>query len=310
MKYIKTLVLSTILTMMCINATFAQTSIKLIVPSPGGGVFDIIGRMLAEKLPMVIINRPGPGAIAATDLVVKSTPDGTTLLLGTTTNLSVNQYYIKSLPYNAETDLVPIISLGETASVFVVSSTIPADNIMQFLALAKSNPGKYSYGTSAFGNAPHLLGDILFAIEGINIVYVPYNGSPQGIADTIANRNTLFIDGYGTTKPHIDSGKLKLLGAAGNYKPAPNTMLLKDMRKDFIFSTRLTIMAPAKTPQQTVELLNKQFNEIFKDEDLIKRLRLINLIVTGGTAQHAQALLNEDSELWKKYSKFSSVQIK
>src|SRR3982751_3605803 len=203
---------------------FAQSypahPVKIIVPYGVGGPADIYARFIGAKLQealgqaFVIEDRPGGGSIVGTDAVAKSPPDGYTLLLMSNTH-TVNETLIPKKPFDLMRDFAPITGIIYSDLIMVIHPSVPAKNLHEFIALAKSKPGTLNYASSAPGTPYHMAGELFKAMAGVDIVHVPYKGSAGARTDVLGGQVQMMFDAIPTMAPNVRAGKLKALGTSG-----------------------------------------------------------------------------------------------
>ncbi|MEI6304100.1 MAG: tripartite tricarboxylate transporter substrate binding protein, partial [Betaproteobacteria bacterium] len=190
--------------------------VKLVVPFSPGGFTDVVARILGQKLteslgqPVIIENKPGAGSTIGSDYVAKSKPDGYTLVMVSTTQVSSPWLY-KSMPYDVFKDFTPIMKLVEGPYVLVANPKLPVKSVAELLALAKAQPGKLDYASSGNGSAQHLVGAMFATMGGVNINHVPYKGSGQAMQDIVGGQVQLGFVGMPNALPYIPSGRLRAL---------------------------------------------------------------------------------------------------
>src|SRR5215207_2615223 len=198
------------------QADFPVRPIKFIVPFPAGGGIDLTARIAAQKLgdvlgqQIVVQNQAGGGGAIATDAVAKAEPDGYALLYHSVTGI-VHAAVTEKLPYDWLKDLAPVSLMTRFAPVMIVSPTLPAKDLNEFVALLKAHPGKYSYASSGVGTAVHLAAELFREKAGVDIVHVPYRGTAAAMPDLIAGRIAMMIDGVPIQTPNIRSGTVRAL---------------------------------------------------------------------------------------------------
>ena len=190
--------------------------VKLVVPFSPGGFTDVVARILGQKLteslgqPVVIENKPGAGSTIGSDYVAKSKPDGYTLVMVSTTQVSSPWLY-KSMPYDVFKDFTPIMKLVEGPYVLIANPKLPVKSVADLLALAKAQPGKLDYASSGNGSAQHLVGAMFATMGGVQINHVPYKGSGQAMQDIVGGQVQLGFVGMPNALPYIPSGRLRAL---------------------------------------------------------------------------------------------------
>ena len=247
------------------SGVFAQVwpvkPVRIIVPYAPGGTIDITARLLMSKLsqawgqPVVIDNRAGAAGTIGASMVAKASPDGYTLLLAAASELTIAQTIIKNMPFNALTDFTPIVLVARSPFVLVVNAKVPAKNLAELIALAKRQPGKLNYGTSGAGTTTHLVAELFNSAAGIQTTHIPYKGSGLMMTDLLGGQVDMAFDTIATTKPHIDSGVLRAIGATMAKRPpsAPEIPTFDEQGlKDFVGGSWVGFLGPANTPATVV----------------------------------------------------------
>ena len=205
--------------------------IRLVVGFAPGGSTDVTARIVADRLSatfgqqMIVDNRSGAGGNIGADIVAKSNADGYTVLLATTGVMAFNHYLYKTLPFSAEKDLAPVTMIGSLPLILIVPASLPAKSVKDLVALAKAQPGKYSFGSSGVGGATHVTAELFKALAGIDIVHVPYKGSGQMMADLVSGQVQIAFDQISSSIAFVKSGKLRALGIS----TAKRSTLLPDL---------------------------------------------------------------------------------
>jgi tripartite-type tricarboxylate transporter receptor subunit TctC len=253
--------------------TYPTKPVKLIVPFATGGPADNFGRFMAQKLTeatgqsFVVDNKPGAGSVIGTDLAAKAPADGYTLLLMSNAQ-TVNESLIPNKPYNLLRDFVPIAPLNYSDLVLVAHPSLPANNIKDLVALAKSKPGKLNYASSGPGTPYHMAGELFKAMSGTFIVHVPYRGSSGARTDVIGGQVDMMFDAVTTMTEQIKAGKVKALATTGRARSSvlPDVPTVDESGlvglKGFESTIWLGLMAPKATPAAIVAKLNSEISKI------------------------------------------------
>ena len=258
--------------------------VTLVIPFPPGGGTDTGGRLLAEQLskkwgqPVVVENKGGAAGQIGADLVAKAKPDGYTLLLGNIGTQAINPSLYPKMPYDPDTAFAPISLVAELPLAMMVNPSVPAKTANEFIALAKSKPGQFSYSSAGPGGAPHLAAEMFKDQTGTFILHVPYRGGGPAIADLLAGHVQLSFMTVLEASGHIKAGKLRALAVTGDKRvsalpdvPALNEQVLPG----FNAISWLGLLAPAGTPPALVEKISSDVRAIMA-EDAVKA-RFINL---------------------------------
>ncbi len=254
---------------------YPSRPVKIIVPFGAGGPTDIFVRDLAVELQkslhqtFVIENRPGAGTTIGTDLAAKSTPDGYTLLMASSTQ-TVNETLYQNKPYRLMRDLVPIAPLEENGLVLVVNPSVPVKTLAELLALARAKPGTLNFGSSGPGSNYHMAAELLKNLTGIDIVHVPYKGSTGMRIDILSGQIQMLFDSIPTMAPYVNAGKVRALGTSGTVRSPilPDVPTIAETVPGFQFSQWVGFMAPKATPQPIIDLLHNTITGILSRPDI------------------------------------------
>ena len=244
---------------------YPSKAIRLVVGFPPGGSNDIVARLIAPKLTqllgaqMIVENRPGANATIGTDLVAKSPPDGYTLTLGSASPLAISPFTYPNIPYDTLRDFAAITTVASTPELLGIHPSLPARNLKELVALAKSQPGKLDFASSGNGGLPHLAIELFKKIGGANVVHVPYKGAAPALTDLLGGHVHGTIIDLPVLLPHVKSGKVRAIAITAEKR----TALLPDLPTSveqglpgLIAVNWFAIMAPAKTPRPVVEKLH------------------------------------------------------
>ena len=255
---------------------YPSRMVRIIVPFGAGGPTDVYARAIAEELrkslhqTFVIENRPGAGTTIGTDYVAKAAPDGYTLLMVSGTQ-TVNETLYNNKPYQLMRDLVPIAPLIDSDMVLVVHPSVPAKNLAELLALARAKPGTLNYGSSGLGSNYHMAGELLKSLTDIDIVHVPYKGSTGARNDILSGQIQMLFDSVPTMAPMIKAGLVRPLGTSGKVRSPilPDVPMMAEAGVPEFYTTQwIGFMAPARTPQPIIDLLNREITKILSRPDI------------------------------------------
>ena len=296
--------------------TYPNRPIKLIVPFPPGGPIDTMARLVAEQLTasvgqVVVENRPGGGSTIGTKFVAGADPDGYTLLFGSSGSLAVAPALYSSLDVDPRKVFAPIATVALLPHVFVVNLDVPARTIAEFVAYAKASPGKLNFG-AGLGTPPHLLSTLFKAEAGIDVVYIPYNGSAQSITDLLGGRTQFTIDGLVTLFPLIKGGKVRALAVARaeRWPELPDVpTLVESGYPDFVVDAWTGVVAPAGTPPAIIEKLNTAINTGLKTPAAQASLAKFSAIANLGTPQDFEKFLASQMIKWGGIVKLAGAKI-
>ncbi|MGD9943747.1 MAG: Bug family tripartite tricarboxylate transporter substrate binding protein [Burkholderiaceae bacterium] len=296
---------------------FPNKPIRLINPFAAGGALDQLARLLAQRLqnslgqPVVVENRTGAGGNIGADLVAKSAPDGYTLVMGSSATHGINpSLYGSRMPFDAMKDFSAISVSVVQKNVLVVNPSVPAHTVAELIALAKSQPGRLSFGSAGAGTSQHLSGELFKAQAGVDLIHIPYKGSAQAMQDLLGGQvNMLFVD-IPTALPHIRAGKLRALGltAAQPAAALPDVQPLAKLGlPDFDLKAWYGVLGPAGMPQALVDRLNGAILEALRHPELRERLLGMGMEPLELDAAQSDRYMRTEFQRWAEVVKISGA---
>ena len=292
------------------NAAVAQTGypsqpIKLIVPYPAGSLVDVLGRSIGETLtaslrqPVIVDNKPGASTLLGAKAVATAPPDGYTLLCGTQLNYSITHLVFKKSAFDPRA-LVPVSVLATYPLIVIARAGLAASNLPDFIALARADPGKITYGHQGKGNTGHLLGELLMLRGNFRMTEIPYRGSAPAIHDLFAGNIDMVCDYLLANKPNIDSGKLKMLGTAGRerLKGYPQVAALAETLPGVYADTWMGVAAPPGTPKELVTRISDALGRAFAMPELRQRILALEAEPLGSTPEQMREIIKSSTQLW------------
>lgn len=285
---------------------FPSKPIKLVVPYAAGGPADMLARMVADKLgprlgqPVVIENKPGVGGHAGAELVAKAPADGYTLVLATIAQNGAVKLY-KNLRYDPTNDLQPVILIAESPSVLLVKQDLPAKSVSELLALARSQPGKLTYGSAGNGSAMHMAAELFRYMSKIDYVHVPYRGGAPAMIDLLGGQIDMMFDSEGTAHQHIKSGKVRALAVTSiTRNPSlPDVPTVAEAGVPGYSSVPwYTISTARGVPAAIVNKLNVEINAVLKAPELVQRWADLGVLPLGGSVADAVRRNKAENEKW------------
>ena len=292
--------------------------VTLVVPFPPGGGTDTGARIVAQKLgakwgqTVIVENKGGAAGMIGADMVAKAKPDGYTLLMGNIGTQAINPGLYKKMPYDAATAFVPITLVAELPLAMMVNPAVPAKTAREFIALAKSEPGKLSYSSSGAGGAPHLAAEMFKEATGTFIVHVPYCGGGPAIGDLIAGHVQLSFMTVLEASGHIKAGKLRALAVTGSQRvPAlPEVPTLAEAAlPGFNSISWIGVLAPAGTPKEIVDKVASDVREVLASDDVKLKLIELGAVPAGTTPAQFQALINSDRRRYEQVIKDKKISV-
>ena len=304
------------------GGTFAQNwpdrPIKFVVAAPAGSSIDVLARAIGDNLkgrlgpPVVVDNRPAAGGTVATDLVAKSAPNGYTMLMSFNGPLAFAPHLYSKLPYDPQKDLAPVVITSSQPNVLAVSASLPAKSLRELVDYAKANPGKLSYASVGNGSSSHLTMELLKTTAGIDIVHVPFNGSPPAVTATVQGETQLMFAVMQPLQAQVQAGKLRALAVT----TARRSALLPDLPTiaeagypGFEALAWNGVLVAAGTPQPVVARLNADINAILKEPSVKSTLNAQGFELVGGTPEDFAHLIRSESEKWAPVIKRTGAKV-
>ena len=294
---------------------FQSKPVKIIVPSTPGDGSDILARSIAQKLAerwgqsVIVENRPGAGGVVGTEVAAKSTADGYTVIMGNAGSHAINQALYPKLSYDVVRDFAPITMVASAPNVFVVNPSVPANTVAEFIALAKKEPGKYSFASGGNGSSAHLNGEMLKSFAGIEMTHVPYKGSSPAITDVIAGQVQLMIGNLPPILPFIKSGKVRALGVTTTtrFAATPDVPPISDTVTGYESLAWFGLFAPAATPKDILTKWHADVVAVLALPEIRERVAQLGFDVVGNTPEAYAALVRSDIAKWQKVVKASGA---
>jgi tripartite-type tricarboxylate transporter receptor subunit TctC len=292
--------------------SYPTRPVRWVVPYTAGGATDVLSRLICQRLSerlgqaFFVENKPGAGSNIGTQAVISSPPDGYTLLLTSTAN-AINASFDPSLPYDFAKGIAPVAGVARIPLVLVVNNDLPVRNVADFIAHAKANPGKMSIASSGIGTSLHLSGELFKAMAGIQFIHIPYRGSAPGLSDVMAGQIQGMFDNVTSSFELVRSGKLRALGVTTKERSEtmPGVPPIADTLPGYETSSFYGVGAPHGTPREIVELLNLEINDALADPTIRQRLGELGAIPISGNATQFGAMLDIETERWRKVVELS-----
>ena len=297
------------------QSDYPSKPVKIIVPAAAGGGTDTTARMIADHLSRTmgqnfyVENRGGGGALIGTEAAARSAPDGYTLLM-TPSTLTTMHIVRKAMPIDTSRDFAPITQFIILPQVLVVHPSVPAQTFAEFLALARKEPGKLSYGSAGPGTAPHMAMELLKSKAGIDLQHVPYRGVAPALQDVLAGRVSGMIVNTLIAKPHIEAGNLRALGVTSlkRARPLPNVPTIAESGlADYRALQWFGMVAPAGTPAPIVERLQKEIAEVLKTPAMQQRLDIEGADAVGNSPAEFAKVIQEEIATWNEVAAAAGI---
>ncbi|WP_420130748.1 tripartite tricarboxylate transporter substrate binding protein [Rhodoferax ferrireducens] len=297
--------------------SFPAKPVKLIVPYAPGGSADIAARLITEDWgralgqSIFIENKAGASGNIGIDAVAKAPADGYTIGLQTV-SLAINPALFAKMPYDTLKDLAPIGMVASSQHVLVVNNSVPAKNVKELVALAKSQPGKLNYGSAGSGSTFHMSAELFKSVADVFIVHVPYRGGGPALVDTIGGQVNLSFPVLSAAQQHVQAGKLRALGVTGPRRSAlmPNVPTIAEAGfPAYNFETWFMVVAPAGTPKDVISKLNTALNKALETPALRDRMNKEAFEPTPSTPGQARTRLAAEMPIWAKLVKERDIKI-
>jgi tripartite-type tricarboxylate transporter receptor subunit TctC len=294
---------------------YPTRSIRLVVPSSPGGGTDISARIIAPKLSdylgqqVVVDNRPGAGTMIGGEIVSRAAPDGYTLLMGVST-LAINPAMYKKMPYDALRDFAPISQAVSLPNVIVSHPSVPAKNVKELVALAKSRPGQLAFASAGVGTSPHLSMELFLVMAGLKMMHVPYKGSGPGAVDTVAGHVALMAPNMLTALPYVRSGRLRAFGvtSARRSAGADDIPTIAEAGVPGYEAVQwYGMLAPAGTPRPIIDRLHAEVAKALQQRDVREKLSTDGAEAVGNTPEQFGAYIKAETDKWAKVVKAAGI---
>ncbi len=300
------------------QSVYPDRPVKFVVPFPPGQAADTFARMMADRLSPVwkqqvlVENKGGGAGIPATESVKNATPDGNTLLIGSSGTLGINPgLFGAKLPYNAITDFAPCSNIFRVPLVITAHPSLPANTVAELIALAKKEPGALGYGVPGVGSSLHLAMELFKHAAGIDIRSVPYKGSGPAVADLIGGHIKLMMDSVTSALPHVREGRIKAIAVTTTKRAPqmPDVPCISETIPGFEAAGWAGIVAPAKTPRPIVEKISADMRAQINQPEVTKRIIELGGIPDPGTPDQFHAFIKAEVAKWTEVVRISGAKV-
>lgn len=322
MKGLRALVLASLAALLPLAGLAAQPfpakQIRLVVPYPPGGPLDTVARLLGQKVaaslghPVIVDNVPGAGGNIGAATVAKAAPDGYTLLMGAVATHAINPALYPSMPYDAGKDFAAVTQVASTPNVLVVNPAIPANSVAEFVAYAKSRPGKLNFGSGSTGSAGHLAGELFKSLAGVDMAHIPYKGAAAAMQDLVGGRVDLMFDNLASSLAQVKGGRVRAL-AVTTAKRSPLAPELPTIAESglpgFDISTWFGIFVPAGTPRPVIDRLHDAFVAALASPDVREKMLNLGAEPVGNTPEAFAAYVSAEAAKYAKLVRSSGAKV-
>jgi tripartite-type tricarboxylate transporter receptor subunit TctC len=294
--------------------TYPAKPVRIIVSVPPGGTFDIVARIVAQRLSerfgqqFIIENKPGAGTNLGTGMVAHADGDGYTLLL-IGSPAAINATLYDNLDFDVERDLAPVAGVERMPLVLAVNPALPAKTGAQFIGDAKASPGKINMGSGGIGSTGHVAGELFNMMAGIKLAHVPYRGEAPALTDLLGGQVQVVFATAGSALNYVKTGTLRALGVTGAARldVLPDVPAIAEFLPGYEATSWAGIAAPAKTPTEIVGKLNREINAAIIDPKINSQLTTLGATVAAGSPGEFSTFISDDIRKWAKVIKFANI---
>jgi tripartite-type tricarboxylate transporter receptor subunit TctC len=299
------------------QAEWPTRPVRIVVPFAAGGTTDITARVIAEQLgtvlkqPVIVENKAGAGGNVGAAEVAKAAPDGYTFLMGTPGTQAINQFLYPKMPYDTEKDLVPVSFVVRVPNVLIVSAPLGPRSVDELIALARSKPGRLTYGSPGNGSTGHLSTELFKSRAKVFVTHIPYRGSGPMLQDLLGGQIDMAIDNLPSAMPHIRSGRLLALGVTSTTPNAqlPDVKPIAATLPGYAAESWFVLVAPRGTPEAIVTRMSAEVDRILKKPEVIERFRGLGAEPVGGTPAELGRFIADETRKWREVVKVSGAKI-
>ena len=296
--------------------TYPTRPVRIVVTFPPGGPNDLHARLLGEWLanrlgqPFIVETRLGGGGTIGTEVVVRSAPDGYTLLL-LSGGLAINAAFYPNLSYDLVRDIAPVAAFFKSAHIMLVNPSVPAETVPEFVAYAKANPGKINFGSNGVGATGHLAGEMFKVLTGVDMLHVPYRGEAPALTDLLSGRLQLMFTSMTSSLPMIKGGRLRGLAVTtlDRAEALPNLPPLAEFVPGYELTSWVGIGAPQNTPVEIINKLNVEINAGLASPAIKNEYAELGLDIFATTPGNFGKLIADDVEKWKSFVKRANIKL-
>jgi tripartite-type tricarboxylate transporter receptor subunit TctC len=302
------------------ESPYPTRTIRIMVGYAAGGGVDIVARLIGDPMgrafhqTIIVEDRPGASAMIASNIVAKAEPDGYTLLAAASGEVAINQHIFKTMTYDPDKDLVPFCLVGIVPCVVVVAEKTPVHNPKELIAYARANPGKLSFSSSGVGNPQQLAGELMNTMADIKVLHVPYRGSAPAVTDVAGGVVTMSFSSLAAALPLIKGGQLRAVAVTSKERleQLPDVAPLSEgdpKLAGYELLNWFAMFAPAKTPRDILEKLNREANAAIKSKPVGDKLTVQGIIPRPMDLDQVGAFVRSESAKFAKIAKAANIQV-
>jgi len=303
--------------LLCVSLASAQNNtVRLVVPFATGGPTDIAARVIAPLLSeamgktVIVDNRVGATGAIGAEFVARAPADGNTILFGTSSIMGANPALMQKLPYDPIRDFAAVSTIATIENILVVHSSVPVNNVQEFIRYAKDNPGKLFYGSSGIGSTYHLGAEMFANMTKTQLSHVPYKGQGPAAQDLLAGHLQLMFDAFNSAVPNIKAGRVKALGIASNkrHPELPDLPTISEQGvPGYVTTIWIAFFLPAKTPAVIVDKMNQDLRAILQRSDVKERFTKLGMQASVSSSHDLDTILKQELALWTKVVKEGNI---
>ena len=298
-------------------AVYPEKPIRFVLGSAAGGSVDVLMRILAQQMSLqmgvafVIENKPGASFVPATMDIVKAVPDGYTIGYGNIVSLAINRSLYARLPYDVEKDLTLVSNCVQVFNMLAVSNSLPVKSVQELIDYAKKNPGKLSNGSSGNGTTGHLGGELFKAMAGVEILHVPYMGSPQAINDLMSGTIQVMFDNVPSIGPHAKAGRVRGLGVSSPRRASqfPDLPTIAETVPGYETNSWGGVIAPPNLPREILNRLAQEIRKALATPAVIERYRQLDTEPDAGGPEAFLELVRKETPKWAEVVRKSGAKV-
>ena len=295
--------------------TYPSRPLRIVLGFPAGGGVDLVARILAPKVaeglgqPVIVDNRPGASGLIGTEVAAKAAPDGHTLFLGTTGNLSINQTLFAHLKFDIARAFDPVTQMSSVPFLLYLHPALAPKTVSELVALARARPGSLHYYSSGNGGLPHLAGELFNSVAGVKTVHVPYKGAAPGMTDLIAGQVQFGFGAAAVGLAHFKAGRLRVLATSGPKRLAflPDVPAMNEALPGFEVVNWYGLVVPAGTARAIIGRLHAEFTQAMKQPDLAEKLAAQGMEPVGSSPEAFGAFIKAESAKWARVIKTANI---